>query len=80
VQARRTPAGRADDTGLCQAVTSRPVEEEVLPGDLDAGDVIILPGAGHKALVKAIRLGQGGFILTVTPIDDDSPGRSSSSP
>jgi hypothetical protein len=34
----------------------------------------MLPGAGHEALVKAVRLGQGGFILTVTPIDDDTPG------
>jgi hypothetical protein len=46
---------------------------------LTPGDVIMLPGVGHKALVKAIRLGQGGFILTVTPINDDSPGQSSSS-
>ena len=29
-----------------QAVTSRYVEEGVLPGDLDAGDVIMLSGAG----------------------------------
>jgi len=32
------------------------VEEEVLPGGLDAGDVIMLPGTGHEALVKAVRL------------------------
>jgi hypothetical protein len=51
-----------------QAVTSRYVEEEVLPGDLDAGDVIMLSGAGHELLVKAVRMGQGGYILTVTPI------------
>jgi len=50
------------------------VEEEVLPGDLDAGDVIMLSGAWHELLVKAVRMGQGGYILTVTPIDDDTPG------
>jgi hypothetical protein len=50
------------------------VEEEVLPGDLDVGDVIMLSGAGHELLVKAVRLGQGGFILTVTAIDNDTPG------
>jgi hypothetical protein len=49
------------------------VEDEVLPGDLDAGDVLMLPGTGHKLLVKAVRLGQGGFLLTVSPVDDDAP-------
>ena len=28
----------------------------------DAGDVIMLPGAGDELLVKAVRRGQGGFI------------------
>jgi hypothetical protein len=49
------------------------VEEDVLPGDVDAGDVIILAGAGHEVLVKMVRLGQGGFILTVSPVGDDTP-------
>jgi hypothetical protein len=51
------------------------VTDEVLPGDLDPGDVIMLPGAGeHEWLVKAVRLGQGGFILTVSAAGDDAPG------
>ena len=45
-----------------------------LPGDVDAGDVIMLPGAGHEVLVKMVRLGQGGFILTVSPVGDDASG------
>jgi hypothetical protein len=50
------------------------VEDEVLPGDLDAGDVIMLSGTGQELLVKTVRLGQGGFILTVSPVGDDAPG------
>jgi hypothetical protein len=50
------------------------VTDEVLPGDLDPGDVIMLPGAGEELLVKAVRLGQGGFILTVSAAGDDAPG------
>ena len=50
------------------------MEEEILPGDLDTGDVIMLAGGGDELLVKAVRLGQGGFILTVSPADDDTPG------
>jgi hypothetical protein len=49
------------------------VEDEVLPGDLDAGDVIMLPDTGHELLVKAVRPSQGGFILTVSPPDDNAP-------
>jgi hypothetical protein len=49
------------------------VEAIILAGDLDAGDVIVLPGAPDAVLVKQVRLGQGGFILTVVPADDDRP-------
>lgn len=48
------------------------MEEEILPGDLDAGDIIKLPGSADELLVKAVRLGQGGFLLTVSPADGDT--------
>jgi hypothetical protein len=44
---------------------------EVLAGDVNAGDVITLPGASEKVRVKAVRLGSGGFHLTVTPPESD---------
>jgi hypothetical protein len=47
------------------------VEAIILAGEVDAGDVIMLPGAWDTVLVKQVRLGQGGFILTVVPADDD---------
>ena len=50
------------------------VEDKVLPGDLDAGDVITLLEGGDELLVEAVRLGPGGFVLTVSPVDDNAPG------
>jgi len=43
----------------------------ILAGDVHAGDVIVLPDARDAVLVKQVRLGQGGFILTVVPVDND---------
>jgi hypothetical protein len=50
------------------------VEDVILAGDVDVGDVIVLPGADNAVLVSRVRLGQGGLIFTVTPASDDSPG------
>ena len=43
----------------------------MFPGDVNAGDMVVLPGTSSAVLVKTIRLGQGGFIFTVAPVDDD---------
>ena len=45
----------------------------VFPGDVNAGDVVVMPGASSAVLVKTVRLGQGGFIFTVAPVGDDRP-------
>ena len=42
-------------------------------GDVDVGDVIVLPDADHPVLVSRVRLGQGGLIFTVTSDSSDSP-------
>ena len=39
----------------------------VLPGDLESGDLIVLPNGEDELIVVAVRLGHGGFMLTVTP-------------
>ena len=49
------------------------MDDVVLAGDVDAGDVVVLPDASDAVLVKKVRLGQGGFILTVAPVGDDRP-------
>jgi hypothetical protein len=48
--------------------------EHVIPaGDVDVGDVIVLPDADDPVLVNRVRLGQGGLIFTVTSASSDSP-------
>ena len=42
-------------------------------GDVDVGDVIVLPDADDPVLVNRVRLGQGGLIFTVTPASGDAP-------
>jgi hypothetical protein len=49
------------------------VEDVVLAGDVDVGDVILLPGADEPVLVSRVRLGQGGLILTVSSASGESP-------
>jgi hypothetical protein len=43
------------------------VPDVVLPGDLEAGDLIVLADRQDELIVVAVRLGHGGFLLTVTP-------------
>ena len=45
----------------------------ILAGDVDVGDVIVLPDADEPVLVSRVRLGQGGLIFTVAPATGDSP-------
>jgi hypothetical protein len=45
----------------------------VLAGDVDVGDVIVLPDADGPVLVSRVRLGQGGLIFTVASATGDSP-------
>jgi len=49
------------------------VEDVILAGDVDVGDVIVLPDADHPVLVNRVRLGQGGLIFTVTSASSDAP-------
>jgi hypothetical protein len=49
------------------------VEDVVLAGDIDVGDVIVLPDADEPVLVSRVRLGQGGLIFTVASATGDSP-------
>jgi hypothetical protein len=49
------------------------VEDVVLAGDVDVGDVIVLPDADDPVLVSRVRLGQGGLIFTVASATGDSP-------
>jgi hypothetical protein len=47
--------------------------DDVIPvGDVDVGDVIVLPDADDPVLVSMVRLGQEGLIFTVTPASSGS--------
>ena len=49
------------------------MEDLVPAGDVDVGDVIVLPDADGPLLVSRVRLGQGGLIFTVASATGDSP-------
>ena len=49
------------------------MEDVVLAGDVDVGDVIVLPDTDEPVLVSRVRLGQGGLIFTVAPATGGSP-------
>jgi hypothetical protein len=48
------------------------VENVIQAGDVDVGDVIVLPGSDEQFLVAMVRLGQGGLVFTVTSADGGS--------
>ena len=48
--------------------------DSVLPGDLNPGDVIALPDGQDDLVVRAVRLGRGGFLLTVEGLESGPPG------
>ena len=49
------------------------MEDLVLAGDVNVGDVIVLPDTDEPVLVSRVRLGQGGLIFTVASATGDSP-------
>ena len=61
-------------TSVTGAAKVRIVDELVKPGDLEAGDVIALPDSDGQFRIMTVRLGQGGFILRVTPANGSAPG------
>jgi hypothetical protein len=50
------------------------VLDSVLPGDLNPGDVIALPDGREDLVVRAVRLGQGGFLLTIVGLESGPSG------
>jgi len=50
--------------------------DDVIPaGDVDVGDVIVLPDADDPVLVSMVRLGREGSSSTVTPLVAARPRR-----
>jgi hypothetical protein len=56
------------------------MEDVISAGDVDVGDIVVLPDADEPVLVNMVRLGQGGLIFTVTPASSDSPGKEEERP
>jgi hypothetical protein len=52
----------------------------ILAGDVDVGDVIVVPDADDAVLVSRVRQGQGGLIFTVTPASGESPDKEHEEP
>jgi hypothetical protein len=50
------------------------VDDVIVAGDVDVGDVIVLPDADDPVLVNRVRFGQGGLIFTVTSASSDPAG------
>ena len=50
------------------------VDDLILAGDVDVGDMIVLPDADAPVLVSRVRFGQGGLIFTVTSASGDRAG------
>lgn len=48
------------------------MEDVIQAGDVDVGDVIVLPGSDEQFLVAMVRLGQGGLVFTVRSADGGS--------
>jgi len=61
-------------TSVTRPAKVRIVDELVKPGDLEAGDVIGLPDSADQFRVMTVRLGQGGFILRLSPANGSAPG------
>jgi hypothetical protein len=53
------------------------VDDVISAGDVDVGDVIVLPDADDPVLVNRVRLGQGGLILMVASVSGASAAKKS---
>jgi hypothetical protein len=49
------------------------VAEKVLPGELGTSDVITLPAGRSAVVVRSVRLGSGGFIISAAPAAQTAP-------
>jgi hypothetical protein len=47
--------------------------DAAVTGDLSAGDVIVLEGESSQLVVRAVRLGHGGFLIAVSALEAPSP-------